>query len=168
MNLRIQTLEDDISEAKDKDKEGNLAEEKNLREKIAKDYGIAMAIIQRSKEDIVKERQQLEEKIHEVKTGGGDKAGDESLTKIVKDITSGKGVRAQQDRLKKLRQQLEEDRADDGDTVMEAESTIDDLASKYKIPKDELSIFEDYFTGKTEKVRRRAYVRGDDFVERCG
>ena len=56
------------------------------------------------------------------------------------------------ERLKKLKQILEEEEADDREVMQEAASTISILESSYKMPKDELSIFEDYFSGKSDKL----------------
>lgn len=99
MNSRIESLKADIMESENRDKEGNLREDKTVRENIAKNYGTAMATIQKEKEAIMKEKLALEERTANIAKKSalpGAAQDDDSLNRLIKDITSNKGVKAQQ------------------------------------------------------------------------
>ena len=172
MNSRMKSLQDQIDKSQSKDREGALKEEKGLREKFERDYGHVMAKIEKEKEQIMKEKKTLAAKElamksdHHRKEGEGratafmrnpnpsfQSADDEdSLEKYLKELGTNKGHRSLQDRIKKLKQQQEEDAQEDQDLVKEAETTAKRVKDTLPLPKDAEKTLESWLSGESKTL----------------
>ena len=108
MTNRMESLQDEIEKSKSKDREGAVKEEKGKREKIERNYGTVMARIEKERELIVEEKQALKAKETQILKGGSTEGLDDALEKYLKEMSTNKGQRSQQERIKKLRMQEEE------------------------------------------------------------
>eukprot|EP00519_Triparma_laevis_P002471 CAMPEP_0182506334 /NCGR_PEP_ID=MMETSP1321-20130603/20971_1 /TAXON_ID=91990 /ORGANISM="Bolidomonas sp., Strain RCC1657" /LENGTH=1787 /DNA_ID=CAMNT_0024712049 /DNA_START=223 /DNA_END=5583 /DNA_ORIENTATION=- len=152
MTNRMESLQDEIEKSKSKDREGAVKEEKGKREKIERNYGTVMARIEKERELIVEEKQALKAKETRVLKGGSTEGLDDALEKYLKEISTNKGQRSQQERIKKLRMQEEEDALENEDLVKEANSTSTSMKSRLPLPKDAMESLESWLKGETETL----------------